>query len=531
MASGAKRTRAWRRLVATAAVAIAVIVAVACGGGGATDAPSHDADGGTDAQAPDAPADAAAADATREAESDGATLLVKGDVELLGITLDGYVAYRLRDVSQLKDKLAVVPFSGGPSIVLSEDLGGGTWYTRVGGFSVAFWTGAGEDSLGTFNVWTKGAGIQSAPGRPSLLNFFAGSFGSDMFIFSTGVSDGGLVDGSVDNVSYAATSSAKFDASDAIEDVNVAAARNNCPITILADYSESLFLAQCTGTNPAAVFGRVVLVKRQADGTVATSLLLSDTVAAQAIIPFFGIRSDPAGTKLFVVGAQPAGEGRVIDVATRKITPLDPNTSNGVISSDGGAVFYVSNGVFKRAATDGTKKVVLLDGGYDHTVAMSDDQRRFVFASGPGTLTDLQVVDTVTPAQTPTTLLKDAGAFEAVVLGSGEEVVYTSVDTTTGKGECHLVFVDGGAERTIASDVRFCDVAPKTDIVLFGDNLHPLGPFVVMDLWMLDRGKGATTPVLISADVPNAKAFATWQGQIIYPRKGAEAGLYARKLP
>ncbi|MDB5214421.1 MAG: hypothetical protein JWO86_2348 [Myxococcaceae bacterium] len=528
---GAKRTRAWRRLVATVSAVIAVAVAVACGGGGATDAAPHDEDAGADGVAPDALGDAAVADASREGDTDGATLLVQGDVELLGITLDGYVAYRLRDVSQTKDKLAVVPLSGGPPIVLSDDLGGGTWYTRVGGFSVAFWTGAGEDSLGTFNVWTKATGIESAPGHRSLLNFFAASFGSDTFIFATGVSDGGLVDGSVDNVGYAATSSAKFDTTDVIQDVNVAATKNNCPITVLADYSDTLFLAHCTGTSPNAVFGRVVVAKHQSDGTVTTSVLLSEKLAAEAIIPFYGIRSDRTGTKLFVVGAQPAGEGRVIDVATRKVTPLDPNATDGVISSDGGAVFYVSNGIFKSAATDGTQKVVLLDGGYDHTLAVSDDQRRFVFASGPGGTTDLQLVDSVTPDQTPTTLLKDAGAFQAIFLGSGEEVVYLSIDPSTGRGECHLVLVDGGAERKIASDVRFCDVAPKSDVVLFGDNLRQLGPFVVMDLWMIDRAKGATTPVLIGADVPNSKAFAIWEGQIVYPKKGVEGGLYARKLP
>ena len=528
---GANRTRAWRRAVATVSVAIAVAVAVACGGGGAPDAASHDAEAGVDVVAPDALGDTAVGDAGRDADGEGATLLVQGDVELLGITLDGYVAYRLRDVPQVKDKLVVVPLSGGPPIVLSEDLGGGTWYTRVGGFSVAFWTGAGENGLGTINVWTKDAGIESAPGHPSLLNFFAASFGSDMFIFATGVSDGGVVDGSIDNVRYAATSSAKFDPTDVIQDVNVAATRKNCPITILADYSESLFLSHCTGTSPNAVFGRVVLVKRQADGTVTTSLLLSEKLAAEAIIPFYGVRSDRTGTKLFVIGAQPAGEGRVIDVATRTATPLDPNASDGIVSTDGGAVFYASSGRFKRAASDGTQKVVLLDGGYDHTVAVSDDQRRVVFASGPGGSSDLQVLDTVTPGQTPTILLKDAGAYGATFLGSGEEVVYLSVDPNSGKGECHLVLADGGAERKIASDVRFCDVAPKTDVVLFGDNLRQLGPFVVMDLWMIDRAKGATTPVLIGADVPTTKAFATWEGQIIYPKKGAEAGLYARKLP
>ena len=530
--TGANRTRGWRRLVAIVSVAVAVVVAVACGGGDATDAPLHDADASADVVSPDAQRDAAVADASREADADdGVTVLVRGDVELLGITLDGYVAYRLRDVPQTRDRLAVVPLSGGPPIVLSDDLGGGTWYTRVGGFSVAFWTGAGEDSLGTFNVWTKGAGIESAPGHPSLLNFFGASFGSDMFIFATSVSDGGLVDGSVTNVRYAATSSAKFDSTEVIDDVNVAATNGNCPITVLADYSNSLFVSHCTGAAPGAFVGRVVVTKRQADGTVDTSVLLSDTLASEAVIPFFGMRGDRLGTKLFVVGAQPAGEGRVIDVATRKATALDPNVSEGTISSDGGVVYYVSNGTFKRASTDGTQKVVLVDGGYDHTVAASDDQRRFVFATGPGGVTDLQLVDTLTPNQPPTTLLSDAGAIDAVFLESGEEIVYLSVDPDTGKGQCHLILADGGAERKIADDVRFCDVAAKTDVVLFGDNLRHLGPFVVMDLWMIDRAKGGATPVLISADVSNEKAFATFDNQIVYLRKGAEAGLYARRLP
>lgn len=520
--------RASRRVLALVASSAAIAVAVACGGG-ASDDPSPDApreseggvDGGIDAK-----------DARADAQSGEAGLLVEGDIFLVGVTTDGYAIYRLFDVVTGKFSMWAMELSGGMPIELSADLGGGDFVGRVINSGVGFWTGVDEKGLGTFNIWTKASGIRSAPGLRSFRNFFTIPPGGTTVLFSSGVSDGGLVDGSVANIDVSVAPLADLKAGASMSDVNIAAGGGSCPPrTITPNDGNSIFLTHCTGTNPNAVVGRVAVARRLADGGVTSSVLLSEKDAGSAMYPFFGFSSDALATKLFVVGATAAFPGRVIDVATGTTTVLDPNVTSGIVTPDSGIVYYGTNDVLKRASTDGTAKVTLVDGGFDHVLDIADNDRRVLFASLPASgPADMRMVEASPTVQPPKVLVADASVGGATFSESADTFVYTVVDAAAQTVDCYLGRADGSATRKVAGPVvGYCDRLGGTNLAAIGVRGRLLGPFRVFDLQILDLSDPAAVPVDIASDVE--QLVNVFDGRIAFVKRGVEAGLYSRAVP
>lgn len=522
-----RRTSRWRRVLAIAGACGLVAVGVACESGGAAEDGSSPEAGGSSS---DAGLDGAA-DGSPDASTGPAALLAGGDIALLGLTTDGYAIYRRYDVVSGKFSMWAIAVTGGAPIVLSADMGGGQFIGRIMYSAVGFWTGVGPDGLGTFNVWTKATGIKSAPGATSYRNLFSVTLAGDMVMFSSSVSDGGLVDGSVQNIGYTVAPTSDLNATAFIRDVNLAAMENgNCPAQVLAPFEDgkTLLVSHCTGTAPNAVVGRVVMAKHLADGGVATSVLLSESSAATAIIPFYGISCDSRGSKLFVVGAAPLRQGRIVDVDGGSATVLDEGVTAGEVMLDSGTVFYTASGALKRATTEGAGKITVVGGGYDHLVDRTPDERRLLYASLAANLTDLHVADVTKPGET-TALVPDASVGSAAFSGDGEEVVYTTVDPSTGLSDCFAVRVDGSGTRKLASGVVLCQRVPPTNTVLVVVNPHQRGPFPVADLETIDLAAAAPVAVPFERevfDVRNAN-----KGLVVYVKMGAEAGLYSRPLP
>jgi hypothetical protein len=524
---GARGTREWRRAGAGAAAAVAVAVAVACGTGDATDAPSSDADAAASSDAGTG-ADVDAMAPRADANAGPATLLVKGDISLIGVTRDGYVVYRLFDVVTGKYSLWAMEVAGGTPIELSADLGGSNFIGRVVNSGVGFWTGVDDMLLGTFNVWTKASGLKSVPGRRSFANFFTIPPGGTTVLFGSGVSDGGVVDGGVVNIVIAVAPLANLNAAAFFDDVNVAAISRNCPIrTLTPNDGNSIFMSHCTGVDPDAVVGRVALAKRLADGGVTSSVFLSEKNGATATYPFFGVSSDASGSKLFAVAAMPAGQGRIVDIATGTTTVLDPNVTSGYLTPDSGTVYYRTNGALKRAATDGGAKVTLVDGGFDHLIGVSDDERRLLFSTVPG-LSDLRLVETTT-GKPVTTLVPDASVGAADFSASGDDVLYVLFDPVASVADCYFGRADGSGARQVAASVAACGRMEETNVAVIGRNSRLLGPFVVLDVQTLDLSNPAAVPVDFETDVEQlTNAF---QRRVAFVKRGVESGLYTRALP
>lgn len=523
----AHRGTMWRRALGTTTAAIAVAVAVACGESGSAEAPPLDAG----VVGPGAQLDGAAADASPDAKGGPATLLATGDIALTGVTSDGYAIYRRFDVVKRTFSLWAISISGGAPIELSADMGGGQFVGRVINEGVGFWTGVGPEGLGTFNIWTKKSGLKSAPGAQSYRNLFTVTPGGELVMFSSGVSDGGLVDGGVRSISFAVAPVADLSATTRMDDINIAAMEsNNCPVfTYTPVGGQAIFLVHCTGTAESAIVGRVVVANRLGDGGLETSVLLSESSAATAIVPFYGASIDRVGSKMFVVGAAPFGQGRVIDVATGTAAVLDEGVSFGVVTPDGGSVYYRHDDVLARASTNGTAKVTLVDGGFDHIVDVAADERRILFSSIAAQLSDLQLTDTTTPGAPPTSLVPDASVVTAAFTEKGDGIVYATYDPGTEIADCYLAHTDGSAPRKIAGGVGFCSRVQPTNVAITAVNPHRLGPFPVVDLQTVDLGSAALAPIDFEKDVFDFRNADN--GIIVFVKAGAEAGLYARALP
>jgi hypothetical protein len=523
------RGRAWRRAFAGTAAAGVVVAGVACSTGDTADTPALE-DGATSA---DAGLEGEAGDAGADASTGPTTLLVKGDIDLIGVTTDGYVVYRLFDVVTGKYSLWAMELSGGMPIELSADLGGGEFVGRVINAGVGFWTGVDDKGLGTFNIWTKAFGIKSAAGLKSFRNFFTIPPAGTTVLFGTGISDGGLVDGSVASIDMSVAPLANLGAGAAIRDVNIAAGAVNCPPrTVTPNGGDSIFLTHCTGTNPNTVAGRIALATRLADGGVSSSVFLSDKDAGSAIFPFFGISSDTLASKLFVVGASPPLQGRVIDVATGTTTVLDPNVTYGAITADGGSVYYRTSASLKRASTDGSAKVTLVDGGFDHVLDISDDERRVLFASLPDPQpTDMQLVEAKPTVMPPMAVVADASVTGGAHFGaSGETFIYAAVDEAAQTVDCYLGRSDGSAPRKVAASVfALCGRLGGTNVAAIGVRRRLLGPFQVFDLQLLDLSNPAAVPVEAEPDVD--QLVNVFDGRIVIVKRGVQSGLYTRAVP
>ncbi|AKU96897.1 hypothetical protein AKJ09_03561 [Labilithrix luteola] len=511
--------RAWRGILAVT-VASSLAVGAACAS--EDPAASVEDDAGTTAR--DAKAGEGGTALPDGGVADGSRL-VAGDIIMVGITSDNFIAYRRLDLVADRSSFEVVSAFGGAPIVLSPDIGGATFYATSLGHVVGFWTGATDQMLGTFNYWTQASGVKTTPGASSRVSIMAVNLLDDTILFASGIGDGGLMDGSVDSLDFAVISPSQPNSDPVIRDVNFAAAHNNCPILCSFSGASSILCAYCTGTDPDAYVGRLVEVKRNALGTVTTTIL-ADNDPQTAIAPLFGLFANDAGDKVMTVAAEPLGEGRILHLPTGTVDVVG-DTVHGVYTAGDGENFLFGNGDrLERTTGDATLKITVVDGGFDHVLGASMDARYVGYASTVGAVTDLNVADTKVPSAK--NVVADASVASSSIVAPTGQIVYTTLDPNTDDQNCYLVEADGG-QRLIGEHIATCQALAGTGLVFIADNYRQQGPAAVFDLWTLNVENGATTRLPVATSVTQLKIAAN--GMMAWVTRGSEAGLYARWFP
>jgi hypothetical protein len=329
--------------------------------------------------------------------------------------------------------LGAVPITGGTPTKIQDPFGR-TDTAIVSGGAVGYWTDV-RDGIGTFNVWTRANGRQTAARGASSVGLFSATEDGALVAFS--------VAGTATSADLVVASSRWPEPSPRSPWWGRALLTGNAAINLAASnplgakppacppklgfVNQTFFAAYCTGTQPDTTAAHLYMVR--ADATSPTRLD-RDTNAPGSVRPFWS--TDSTGTKVFAIDSDATAAGRYIDV-TRGApgVTLDGGTEDGFMLSDGTAVIYRTASTVMRATTsEAPTRTSLVDGvaAVRGLLAVSGDQRHLMFNSlppaGANRLVDIRIIDTSTPSQIPIDAVPTATAAPIGFTGTGTHALY-----------------------------------------------------------------------------------------------------------
>jgi hypothetical protein len=498
-----------RRLPVTlvAATGIAILLLHAgCGGDDPTDAPipiidGPDADASAEQPTGSRP-DADASDASRPVS--GGTLLVPGDVEIVGATDDGYVAY-IRTNAARDRTLAVFDTKTHKSTPIAESKSSSD-RALVRGTMVMLWAKTlAPYGWGGLTLWAAATGAHTAPGgSTTMLGGVATNADHTRLALSWGLPS---AKGAVTNI---AVSGPTFSPAPEILVPNIGA---RCPIQ-LEPAGERFVVVSCEESETA---GTVRVIGASNDVT---------TVRADTR-PFFS--ADQTGSRVFVIGT--AGDAEVHTLPGNAVTPIATNVVSGRLTPDGETLFYTTtSGALHRVSSDDpTAGIELSASGAREILLVSPDQSRAVVAALPGddanassVRYDLALVSLTTPGA-PLSLVATSTGVPIRFTRSGSHLLYlTDVPASGRKGaKLRARPIAGGPEVVVGTEVATLLEPQGSTRLVFTEEQ----PDYTRDLKVVDL-EGDVAPKPVIDDVTTGTAI----GDVAYVTI-KQQGLYAIPLP
>lgn len=448
--------------------------------------------------------------------------LKTGTILLLGVTTgsDPHAVYA--SLAQNGASLEAVSLAGGAPVVLAPTLnvqGGDT--AVVSGGAVAFWTSV-TAGLGTFNVWTKAAGVKSLAGAQSRVGIFAATEDGARIAYTNGVTNGQLSLG----VSDAATptTTAVLSAQTGINQNAATPQGQNPPVCrpVLRFTGKRLFIAYCTANNGNA---RITTVP---DGANATAIRLDAAGGAGTVRP--GFDADTGGTKLFAVSSDANATGRVITVAAADVQELEDQTGPGFVLPDGSAVIYRTATGLRRASANGMPNPTSLVDGAKAILGVTSDVSRVLYRTLDDAPTggDLRTVGTAAGSM-PSEIVGIGTARPLGFSGSNADVLYFT-DIGQAGAKLKAKPAAGGAERELASGIVGAAPAPAGDsVITFANPTQPVPNVTVVEIAHVSAKGGAVTKL---ADAVPQGGLAFSGKKLVYTRFAEQgSGLYTLDLP
>ncbi|MCA9585310.1 MAG: hypothetical protein KC657_08125 [Myxococcales bacterium] len=449
-----------------------------------------------------------------------------GELALLGVTNDGYVAYAAfgaQDVS-----LEVVSVNGGAPTVLVPSLGQDDDVVVSGG-AIGYWTNTAATGLGTFNVWTKAAGAKTNVATGSFAGLFTATADGARIGFGVTGDAAGATDLAVTNASAPS-------ATPVLTGINLRS--QSCPPDIgFPEKGNTLLAAYCTGNAQNAADAKVSAVN--AAGAVST---LVDNQGAGGVRPFWS--SDATGTKIVTLGLPGGGSPnalRVHVVATPAAAPLelDTDVTTALLTSDGAAAVYRTGaGSIRRSTTvaNPVKTTAVATGalgllGFDTT-------RKFILFRQQDALqsprrSDVRMIDsTVANAPVIDLVATQTGTTTGFTANGSHALYVTELAANEALGTIKTKPTAGGAERQIATKATAPIALDSGTKVIFVDNPKPFGQQgeATVDIKAFDAA-GLGGPTLVATDV-DAQGFRTSGNKLVYVTLKAQGGgLFSRVVP
>lgn len=450
------------------------------------------------------------------------TAIKTGPSQLVGITTGStpHVVYVAVVNQQLS--LEAVPVAGGSPTVLAtltpdDDFG-------VTGGVVYWFTGLDEDGIGDLSIWTKAGGTKAKVAKSFVGGTTYGSEDGSRVAFAVNVA--GI------SFDLAVTGTASPSASPVLTGNDTIDVPSDDCLPDIGFAGNTLFAAFCTsqtaGTaNSSAArlyaIGPAGAAKRlDAKGTVAANVV---RLSATTSLWF----ADKTGSKVFFIGSGTDSQGRLVDVASATVTPLENNVIGGFMLPDGSSAVYATAQAVKKS---GATPTVLATTPVRRLAALGSNGKRVFFSSlpaGAGGLSDLRSLDTAA-AGAPADLVATATGLFSGILGGGDFVMYRTGVDPTGKGTLASKPAAGGNEVVLSTSAYGAIGIPSTTGVLVAtkvDTTPAEVPFATLEY--LDGATGGT-PTTVSTDAL-VNAWAVSGKTFVFTRIGTEAGVYAAALP
>jgi hypothetical protein len=453
--------------------------------------------------------------------------LAKGFVTITGIAGDQVV---FQAIDQNGITLNAVPIAGGTATKIADMAQGDRALVRGG--AVGLWKTV-TTGIGTFNVWTKAAGLKAGPAN-SLVGLFTATEDGSRVAFSVAATADSSRLAIVDPATV--TASTTYAATGASAAINVV---NTCS-PFLRFAGKTFVAAYCTAGN--GVRARLVAA---ADGQTALTSLVSNSTNANGIQPYFQLSKD--NTKVMVLGLPDTETGvtadeqlRIVTLAGGAVQIVDTDVYDGVLNDDGSQVVYQTGaGALKRASTGATPNPVeiVAPGTIKGVEAYSSDRARVLFASTDpdpeSGAVDLKTATTAA-ANTPTDV---AAGVQSIGFNAAESHFLYVKPSATG-ASFFVKPVAGGAEKDIFTDPEIALVPPSGAGVLVGhDSKEATLGSEKIPVFSLTHVDMAGTKKLVATDVP-VDEWAFKDKAVVYARlivsgtgPGAGSGLYVVTLP
>ncbi len=399
----------------------------------------------------------------------GTQLAASNQIQIFGITTDGYVIYA--DNSAGASLYAVSVSGGAPTLIASPTISSTkTYITGIAGKDVFVWEGvsstANAAQVGALSVWTHGGTYKSVVASSCASAGFASTTDGAHIMF-TGNSTASCTTGDVVVANIDATGQTNL-----VTGVDVGV--NGCSPVLGFAGGVTAVTATCTATPPD---GGTPVADVNAYGSATPWTKVSITTGA---LNFWA--SDTAGDKLMV--ASPTGESFTLSLAVPVLVPID-NTKNitnggfGYMKKSGNAVFYTTAaGEMYESPVPTPVPVQLQSAGVKSVRSISPDDNYIIFTTNFDTQKfggDLFLAKT-TAAGAPVTLVNNTmGALFGVnpvddFSGDSNYVLWIeNLDATHGIGDLYAQTVVSGTPKKITTS-EWQNLSAAGSKIVFNDN-------------------------------------------------------------
>ena len=478
-------------LVSTAAFALVVACSSSDPEGSPSPAPDtgDEPDSGSSSGNPDTPPrnDGGTRPDSGNGGDDGeATLLVRGEISLVGMTTNDHAIYirpstegRTLEAVSLADRSITTIWAALPMNA----------HVNVRGNVVAIWTEIdGPTQLGSFSYWTPGKQTRRNVAQSSVRDAFWATTDGSLLAFEANAlltEEGVPVSAELVLVSTAGGELTTVLAGDE----RVALDDTSCGSSI-GFAGKNLVVAYCLSGSDTA---RLVTVPNV---EVPERRVLVDT----GLHPWW--RADGTGSKIFVI-AQAGDEGRVVTndgTEPAPVTSLEQDVKEGFLLRNGSAVVYRTGTTLRRAplGTAPVTPVTIATGEARGILEVSVDQTRILYHALEGTPVsgeapngahyyDLRSIATDATDGTPNVLVDTERALHLGLTGDGTHALYMSKAP-----RLVSVATDGSGERSMPLDFSRMDVATSGAHAILTVNSRQLGTKTVTDLVHVDFSKSGT---------------------------------------
>jgi hypothetical protein len=453
--------------------------------------------------------------------------LATGFVTITGIAGD-QVVYQAVDTGGVT--LNAVPIGGGTPTKISDMVQGDRAF--VSGGAVGVWRTV-TNGIGTFNVWTKAAGLKAGPANSLVGLWRAADDGSRIAVSVAATATSSRI-AVLDPA--ALTADTTYETSGAFGAINIA---DTCP-PFFRFAGKTFVAAYCT--SGSAVRARLV---KAPDGDPALTSVVSNASNASGIQPYFQLNKD--NTKVMVLGLPNTESGvtqdeqlRIVTLADDAVQIIDTDVFDGVLNADGSAVIYeTGTGALKRASTGASPSPVeILPAGTIKSVeAYSSDRARLLFdSSDPDP--DTGAVDLKTATTAAAVAAADVATGVQPIGFNGAETHFVFVKEGATSATLIGKPVAGGADKDLFTDPEIVLVQPTAGGVLVGhDSKETMLGSQKIPVFSLTTVDMAATKKLVASDVPEGE-WAFKDKTLVYSRLvvsgtaiGTGTGLFAVTLP